>query len=228
MDFFKLIQSLDELLYEVMSWLLFYPVTLWRTIAHPVQTLHYAENEMKKAEEARFVDTLNPPLFLFLTIILSHLAELQIVGQSEVVRKSQGLNAYVSDDATLVVLRIMMFGLFPLLLARRKLKARGTAITREELRQPFYAQCYATTPFALIASAAAIASRLQNVAVSLALLGGAFLWLGLIVVIATPIVRVAASAVGYARLGEWRMVGVGAGILLVIAVGIVTSIVVEH
>lgn len=55
-----------------------------------------------------------------------------------------------------------------------------------------------------------------------------FLWLGLIVVIATPIVRVAASAVGYARLGEWRMVGVGTGILLVIAVGIVTSIVVEH
>jgi uncharacterized membrane protein len=55
-----------------------------------------------------------------------------------------------------------------------------------------------------------------------------FLWLGLIVVIATPIVRVAASAVGYARLGEWRMVGVGTGILFVIAVGIITSIVVEH
>ncbi len=55
-----------------------------------------------------------------------------------------------------------------------------------------------------------------------------FLWLGLIVVIATPIVRVAVSAVGYARQGQWRMVGVGTGILLVIAVGIVTSIVVEH
>ena len=55
-----------------------------------------------------------------------------------------------------------------------------------------------------------------------------FLWLGLIVVIATPIVRVAASAVGYARLGQWRMVGVGTGILLVIAIGIVTSIAVEH
>jgi len=51
-----------------------------------------------------------------------------------------------------------------------------------------------------------------------------FLWLGLIVVIATPIVRVAVAAVGYAREGQWRMVGVGVGILAVILVGIVTSL----
>ena len=55
-----------------------------------------------------------------------------------------------------------------------------------------------------------------------------FLWLGLIVVIATPIVRVAVSSVGFAREGQWRMVGVGVGILLVIAVGIVSSIALEH
>jgi uncharacterized membrane protein len=55
-----------------------------------------------------------------------------------------------------------------------------------------------------------------------------FLWLGLVVVIATPIVRVAVSAVGFAREGQWRMVGVGAGILLIIAIGIVTSIAQEH
>ncbi len=55
-----------------------------------------------------------------------------------------------------------------------------------------------------------------------------FLWLGLIVVIATPIVRVAVAAIGFARGGQWRMVGVGVGILLVIAIGIATSIVLEH
>ena len=56
----------------------------------------------------------------------------------------------------------------------------------------------------------------------------AFLWLGLIVVIATPIVRAAVAAIGFAREGQWRMVGVGAGILLVIAVGIASSIALEH
>jgi uncharacterized membrane protein len=55
-----------------------------------------------------------------------------------------------------------------------------------------------------------------------------FLWLGLVVVIATPIVRVAVSSVGFAREGQWRMVAVGLGILSIIAVGIVSSIALEH
>lgn len=55
-----------------------------------------------------------------------------------------------------------------------------------------------------------------------------FLWLGLIVVIATPIVRVAVAAVGFAGEGQWRLVGVGVGILVVIAVGILTSLASER
>ena len=55
-----------------------------------------------------------------------------------------------------------------------------------------------------------------------------FLWVGLIVVIATPIVRVAVSSVGFAREGQWRMVAVGLGILAVILIGIVSSIALEH
>jgi uncharacterized membrane protein len=51
-----------------------------------------------------------------------------------------------------------------------------------------------------------------------------FLWLGLLAVIATPISRVIAAAVGFARLGDRRLVGVAVAILLVIAVGIVTSL----
>ena len=55
-----------------------------------------------------------------------------------------------------------------------------------------------------------------------------FIWLGLIVVIATPIVRVAVSSVGFAREGQWRMVAVGLGILAIILIGIVSSIALEH
>ena len=35
MDFLKIVKSIEELLYEVMAWLVFYPKTLWRVIAHP-------------------------------------------------------------------------------------------------------------------------------------------------------------------------------------------------
>ena len=55
-----------------------------------------------------------------------------------------------------------------------------------------------------------------------------FLWVGLVVVIATPIVRVAVSSVGFAREGQWRMVAVGLGILAIILIGIVRSIAVER
>jgi uncharacterized membrane protein len=53
----------------------------------------------------------------------------------------------------------------------------------------------------------------------------AFLWLGLAVVIATPISRVIAALVGYARVGDRLMVGVSVAILVVIAIGIVVSVV---
>ena len=35
MDFLKIIRSLEELLYEVMTWLVFYPRTMWRIVARP-------------------------------------------------------------------------------------------------------------------------------------------------------------------------------------------------
>jgi uncharacterized membrane protein len=51
-----------------------------------------------------------------------------------------------------------------------------------------------------------------------------FLWLGLLAVIATPISRVVAAAVGFGLAGDRRMVGVAVGILIVIAVSIATAL----
>ncbi|MFI5226930.1 MAG: DUF1634 domain-containing protein [Candidatus Limnocylindrales bacterium] len=47
------------------------------------------------------------------------------------------------------------------------------------------------------------------------------LWVGLIVLIAMPASRVAASLIGFARAGERWMVAVSAAILVVIAAGVV-------
>lgn len=51
-----------------------------------------------------------------------------------------------------------------------------------------------------------------------------FLWLGLLAVIATPISRVVAAAIAYARAGERGMVGVSVAILVVIAIAIVSAV----
>jgi uncharacterized membrane protein len=47
-----------------------------------------------------------------------------------------------------------------------------------------------------------------------------FLWLGLLVVLATPAARVALSVAGFIRAGEPRMAGVAVLVLVVIGVGI--------
>lgn len=52
----------------------------------------------------------------------------------------------------------------------------------------------------------------------------AFLWLGILAVIATPISRVITAAIGFARLGDRWMVGVALGILTVIAIGIASAV----
>ena len=52
----------------------------------------------------------------------------------------------------------------------------------------------------------------------------AFLWLGILAVIATPLSRVIAAAIGFARLGDRLMVGVATGIFVVISLGVATAL----
>ena len=53
----------------------------------------------------------------------------------------------------------------------------------------------------------------------------AILWLGVLGILATPALRVVGALVGFARAGEWRMAGVAAAIIVVVALGIVAGLV---
>jgi len=44
MDFLKIVRSIEGLLYEVMSWIIFYPTTMWRVIRHPLTMMKYSES----------------------------------------------------------------------------------------------------------------------------------------------------------------------------------------
>lgn len=61
MDFMKWLNSLDELLYEVMSWLVFYPLTLWRTLLQPIGMMKYADRQLDLPEAEQYTDALSPP-----------------------------------------------------------------------------------------------------------------------------------------------------------------------
>jgi uncharacterized membrane protein len=53
----------------------------------------------------------------------------------------------------------------------------------------------------------------------------AFLWLGLLAVLATPVSRVVAAAIGFARTGEWMLVAAAVGILATIMLSIASVVV---
>ncbi len=162
MNFFNLIQSLDDLLYEVMSWLVFYPVTLWRTLVRPLQMMDYSDVEQGDAADEQYTDTLSPPLFLLLSLILVHAAEIALVGDDAMIASKVGLAAFVSNNTDLIILRIVSFSLFPVMLATRMVRAQGLQVNRDTLRAPFYSQCYVAAVLAMLLGGGVILIKLAH------------------------------------------------------------------
>lgn len=146
----KIIESLDEALYTVMGWLIFYPMTLLRAFVRPLEMMAYADREVSDRPEDQYDDAIRPPLFLFLTLLLSHGVEVAVIGQNPLLRDRHGLAALVDSDLALLALRLMFFSLFTLMMAVRLLRRRKVRLTHASLRRPFYGQCYTAAPFALL------------------------------------------------------------------------------
>ncbi|MDF7774446.1 hypothetical protein P1X14_04240 [Sphingomonas sp. AOB5] len=181
MNFMNLLKSLDDLLFEIMGWLVFYPITFWRTIRHPWKMMDYASRELRAEEDKQYDDTLSPPLFLLLTLLLGHAVELALVGQSTLIADKHGLAALVSDDTSLLLLRLLIFSIFPMIMALRLVRKMKGGVSRETLRRPFYAQCYLAGPFALLVGFGGLVSQLGwswTHGAGLSLIAVAFLWYG--------------------------------------------------
>ena len=168
MDFMKLIKSLEALLYEVMSWLVFYPRTLWLALTRPLYLMRYADTELGDSDEERYSDTLSPPIFLALTLGIAHLIELT--------HGWEQLDGISADDRNLLAFRLVAFALIPLMLSLRMLRLGDAQLDRKTLRPPFYAQCFVAAPFALMLDLAAI-FRDTSPVFSVVLAAVAFAWL---------------------------------------------------
>ena len=153
MNFVQWLNSLDELLYELMSWLVFAPVTLWRIVRRPLATMRYAEDQLALDHGLQYRATVSPPIMLILSVALSQAIDLVIGYSNPIVSSRHGLASLVNDNLTLLLLRVVLFGIFPVLLAVRKLRRAGTAVDRDSLKPPFYAQCYAACPLTFLISA---------------------------------------------------------------------------
>lgn len=175
MDFMKLLKSLEELLYELVSWLIFYPVTMWRSVVRPLSMMRYADTELSDRPEDQYEDTLSPPLFLLITLLLSQ----GISGWLPSVYDASLGVKQLGSGSNLLIARGIIFGIFPLCMAVTLLRIKKVRITRDSLRPPFFSQCYVAAPFALVVVLGfdlASMPHSQGAFASIFVLAFAFLW----------------------------------------------------
>ena len=155
MDFLKILRSFEDFVFEAISWLIFYPLTLWRIVRHPLRTLDYSDAEQDQEGEARYDDAISPPLVLLATLVLANMVGVAL-HQPPPAGGGALLHALVASPENLVLFRSLVFSLIPLTAAVSLVRRRGERLSRESVRAPFYAQCYLTTPLAGVLSLAGI------------------------------------------------------------------------
>lgn len=158
MGFFQILRSIEDLLYEIMTWLVFYPRTLWQVIRHPIKMSGYSDQEQSDSRDQQYTDTLSPPLFLILTILVSHGLELAFQTNLDTARTGIG-KAVLNSDENLLILRSILFSIYPLMFAVGMLKHSDKPLDRTTLRAPFFSQCYLGALLVLLVSVAAIMLR---------------------------------------------------------------------
>ena len=78
MDLMRILRSLEEFLYELVGWLVFYPRTFWRIMRHPDAIARYTQLELEQDPERQFTETISPVLMLILSVVLILLLVLAI------------------------------------------------------------------------------------------------------------------------------------------------------
>ena len=162
MDFLKLIRSVEELLFELAAWCLFYPRTLWRVLTTPAAMVRYSDAQQKPGQPEGtepYAREMSPPALLLLSLLLVHLIEMAVhvklpVPHNELARPmlTPGLN--------LLVVRATLYSVLPLLIAASILRDQKTEIERSKLRPLYYGQCYLVAPFSIAVSGGSLLSRL--------------------------------------------------------------------
>ena len=158
MDLIRILRSLEEFLYELMSWLIFYPRTLLRILRNPVAIARYTQSELKQPDDQQFTEMVSPLLTLILSVILAH--GIEMIARVPMLDTSDPVTDLLfGTQQGLLATRSIFFSLYALTGAAITMKVLRIRIDRETLREPFYIHAYLIAPFALAVSTAAVMLR---------------------------------------------------------------------
>ena len=147
MDFLKILRSFEEFLFEATAWLLFYPMTVWRIMRHPLAAMSYSDRQQHEPDERRYDEAMSPPLVLLVTLVLANLiAAAAHVPPPE--STTHLAHTVLNSQQNLVLFRSLLFSLVPLISAASLVRLQKKQLSRQSLMEPFYAQCYLAAPCA--------------------------------------------------------------------------------
>lgn len=220
MNVLTILRSVEELLYEVISWLLFYPLTLWRTLTRPLAMMRYSDQEQRDKPEKQYLEILSPPLFLVLSVVLAHGVELAAGTGLEGLRSPVGA-AIAGNDQTLLAFRAVLFSTHAVAFAWVSLLLAGRKVDRDTLRAPFFAQCCLSGATTILVSLGGIAVAYPNetaTLVGVAVIVAATIWYLIVqrawLMRASGVGGIAAAAVSAATFAGSTAVVLAVGALL--------------
>lgn len=145
MSQFKILQSLEEAIFEIMSWIMLLPKTLFEVIFKPRKAIAYVKSEWNKEKsEARFDEFLSPIFFWILVAVLP----LTYTFLTEKELQEGGIFAVFSENKLLLGAAIAAL---PLLVYVTWIELiNNRPIRKSALQQMFYVQCYITSPIVLL------------------------------------------------------------------------------
>lgn len=152
MDLMRLLRSLEEFLYELVGWLVFYPRTFWSVLVHPGAIARYTRLELARDPDDQFKDTLSPVLMLILSVGLAHGMEMMLALPLPRPPTELGRRLFGTDEG-LLLSRSAVFCIYALGAAIGTLRRERRPITRDTLREPFSIQAFLACPFVLMLSA---------------------------------------------------------------------------
>lgn len=152
MDFVGAMKTIEQFVYELMSWVLFYPLTMLRVLIRPMQMTDYVLIESGKDEKEAFSTAMRPTLFLLLSLAIGAVLVPFTPEEAAALSHSRIGKAVTESIVALIFMRMVVFTFFPIAGALIFDIFTPGEPSRETLRLPFAQQCYILAPFALIVS----------------------------------------------------------------------------
>ena len=140
MSQFKILQALEDVIFEIMAWIMLLPKTLAQVIFAPAKAIQYVNDEWEKEPEKRFDEFLSPIFFWILVAVLP--LTYTLLTEKELLEG--GILAVLLESKVLLGAGIASL---PLLIYVTWIElTNNRPIRKSALQRMFYIQCYVTSP----------------------------------------------------------------------------------